>query len=190
MSMKEEKAALRKQIWAELAEMTSDEMAESDEALFDNFLALPEVQQAKVIFAFWGIPGREPNTRLLIGKLMERGKIVGLPRMLPGRQMEVRRYDPAIPMVKAAFGIEEPSTECAVIPKEEIDFVLTPAVAYDRRGYRTGFGGGYYDRWLEHFTGTTVGLCRDRVLRAEVPAESHDAKVDAVVTESRVIRTK
>lgn len=190
MSMKEEKAVLRKAIWAELAKLSPAEMDSSDEAMFEAFLTLPEVQRAKVIFAFWGIPGREPNTRVLIEKLLSQGKIVGLPRMLPGRQMEVRRYDPAIPMVKAAFGIEELSTDCLLIPKEEIDFVLTPAVAYDRRGYRTGFGGGYYDRWLEHFTGTTVGLCRECVLQDTVPAEAHDAQVDAVVTEQRVIRCK
>ena len=190
MSMKEEKAALRQKIWGELAEMTDAERAASDEAMFERFLALPEVENARVFFAFWGMPDREPNTALLIEKLLERGKVVGLPLMRPGRQMEVRRYDPAIPMVKAAFGIEEPSVDCPLIPKSEIDFVLTPAVAYDQRGYRTGFGGGYYDRWLEHFTGKTVGLCRDKVLRTEVPAEAHDAKVDAVVTENRVIRTK
>lgn len=190
MSMKEEKAVLRKAIWAELAKLSPEEMSVSDAALFDRFLALPEVKNAKVIFAFWGIPGKEPNTRLLIEKLLEQGKVVGLPRMLPERQMEVRRYDPAIPMVKAAFGIEEPSTDCILIPKEEIDFVLTPAVAYDRRGYRTGFGGGYYDRWLEHFTGTTVGLCRECVLQDTVPAEAHDAQVDLVVTEDRTIRCK
>lgn len=190
MSMKEEKAVLRKAIWAELAKLSPEEMERSDTALFDNFLALPEVEQAKVFFAFWGIPGREPNTRILIEKLQERGKIIGLPRMLPGRQMEVRRYDPSIPMVKAAFGIEEPSTDCPIIPKEEIDFVLTPAVAYDVNGYRMGFGGGYYDRWLPGFNGKTVGLCRDKVLQQTVPVEPHDARVDAVVTDSRVIRCK
>ena len=190
MSMKEEKAALRKHIRAELAELTQQELDKSDAALFENFLALPELQSAKTIFAFWGIPGKEPNTRPLIETLLAQGKTVGLPRMLPGHRMEVRRYVPGIPMTTAAFGIEEPSTDCPLIPKKEIDFVLTPAVAYDVRGFRMGFGGGYYDRWLEHFTGVTVGLCRDKVLRQAVPAESHDARVDAVVTESRVIRTK
>lgn len=190
MSMKEEKSALRARIWAELAQMSGEELARSDEALFDRFLSLPEVERATTFFAFWGIPGREPNTRLLIEKLLERGKVVGLPRMMPGRQMQVRRYDPHIPMVKAAFGIEEPSDACPVIPKEDIDFVLTPAVAYDERGYRMGFGGGYYDRWLPGFQGVTVGLCRDGVLQKQVPVEPHDAQVDAVVTESRVIRCK
>ena len=190
MTMKEEKAALRAHIWAELAEMSDEEKAKSDEALFERFLSLPEVEKAEVFFAFWGIPGREPNTGLLIEKLLERGKTVGLPRMLPGRQMEVRRYDPAIPMVKATFGILEPSTECGLIAKEDVDFVLTPAVAYDEEGYRKGFGGGYYDRWLEDYTGVKMGLCREKVLRAHVPVEPHDAHVDAVVTENRVIRCK
>lgn len=190
MTMKEEKAALRGHIWAELAEMSAEEKAKSDEEMFERILSLPEVENAKVFFAFWGIPGREPNTALLIEKLLERGKIVGLPRMLPGRQMEVRRYDPAVPMVKAAFGILEPSTECELIAKENVDFVLTPAVAYDVQGYRMGFGGGYYDRWLEHYEGVKIGLCREKVLRDRVPKEPHDAHVDCVVTENRVIRCK
>lgn len=190
MTMKEEKAALRAQIWAELGEMTAGEKAKSDGEIFERFLSLPEVEHAEVFFAFWGIPGREPNTALLIEKLLERGKTVGLPRMLPGRQMEVRRYDPAIPMVTVAFGIQEPSTECELIAKENVDFVLTPAVAYDENGYRMGFGGGYYDRWLEGYSGVKVGLCREKVLRPHVPVEPHDAHVDAVVTEDRVIRCK
>ena len=188
MSMKEEKAALRGKIWAALREMTPQEMADSDEALFRAFLSLPEVEEAKVFFAFKGIPGKEPDTLRLLDELVARGKIVGLPRMLPGRQMEVRRYIPGHPMVKAAFGIEEPGEDCPLIAKAEIDLVLTPAVAYDEQGFRMGFGGGYYDRWLPDFTGKTVGLCRDRVLQENVPVEPHDAHVDVVITESRVIR--
>lgn len=190
MSKTQEKAQLRKEIWVELAKLTPEEREGSDEKLFDRFLSLPEVQKAKTIFAFWGIPGKEPNTAKLIACLLKQGKTVGLPRMLPGRQMEVRKYDPAIPMVQAAFGIEEPSTQCELLNKEDIDLVLTPAVAYDQRGYRMGFGGGYYDRWLEYFTGSTVGLCRECVLQKEVPVEPHDARVDAVVTETQVLFCK
>ena len=107
--MKEVKTALRHQIWAELAEMTQQERDTGDEAMFERFLALPEVENAKVFFAFWGMPGKEPNTALLIEKLLERGKIVGLPLMRPGHQMEVRRYDPAIPLVLHKFGILAPT---------------------------------------------------------------------------------
>ena len=61
--------------------------------------------------------------------------------------------------------------------------MLVPAVCYDRRGYRLGFGGGYYDRWLEGFSGVTAGLCREAVLQDEVPIEAHDARVDILLTE-------
>ena len=190
MSRTEEKGILRKEIWAQLAQLTKQDMETSDEKLFDAFLALPQVQQANTIFAFWGIPGREPDTAKLIARLLEQGKVVGLPRMLPGRQMEVRVYDPAVPMVKAAFGIEEPDVSCPLLNKEDIDLVLTPAVAYDEQGYRMGFGGGYYDRWLENYRGKTVGLCRGCVLQKQVPVEPHDAQVDVVVTEEQLIRCK
>ena len=190
MSMTEKKAVLRKEIWAELAKLSPEERENSDAGLFETFLLLPQVQKAETIFAFWGIPGKEPDTSKLIARLLEQGKVVGLPRMLPGRQMEVRKYDPAIPMVKAAFGIEEPSTQCELLAKESIDLVLTPAVAYDQKGYRMGFGGGYYDRWLENYTGGTVGLCRECVLQSAVPVEPHDAQVDVVVTEKRTLFCK
>ena len=190
MSMKEEKAALRHQIWAELAEMTEEERAKSDDEIFERFLALPEVENAKVFFAFWGMPGKEPNTALLIEKLMERGKIVGLPLMRPGHQMEVRRYDPAIPLVLHKFGILEPSTECELIPKEDVDFVLTPAVAYDKQGYRMGFGGGYYDRFFGKFRPASIGVIYEEFILRSVPHGRFDISVDVVVSERGIYACK
>ena len=183
-TMTEEKKNLRQQVRRELASLSPEELRASDDALFARFLALPQVQQAKTIFAFWGIPGKEPETGRLVEALTAQGKRVGLPRMLPGHQMEVRQYDPAIPMETVSFGIQEPSTRCNLIPKEEIDLILVPAVCYDRRGYRLGFGGGYYDRWLENFPGFRVGLCREAVLRDQVPTEAHDSRVDLLLTET------
>jgi len=178
-----EKKELRRQVRERLATLTPEQLRRSDDALFARFLALPQVEAARTVFAFWGIPGKEPETARLIRELTARGKTVGLPRMLPGHQMEVRRYDPDRPLVKVSFGISEPGEDCPLLAREEIDLVLVPAVCYDRQGYRLGFGGGYYDRWLEHFTGFTVGLCREEVLQEKVPTEAHDARVDMLLTE-------
>lgn len=178
-----EKGALRRQVRARLAALTPEELRRSDDALFARFLALPQVEAAEVIFAFWGIPGKEPDTARLIGELLRRGKTVGLPRMLPEHRMEVRRYCPDRPLVKVSFGISEPGEDCPLLLPEEIGLVLVPAVCYDRRGYRLGFGGGYYDRWLEGFSGVRVGLCREAVLQDRVPTEAHDARVDLLLTE-------
>lgn len=178
-----EKRELRRQVRARLAALTPEELRRSDDALFARFLALPQVEAAKTVFAFWGIPGKEPDTARLVGELVRRGKGVGLPRMLPEHRMEVRLFDPDRPLTEAPFGISEPGEDCPLVRREDIDLVLVPALCYDRRGFRLGFGGGYYDRWLAGFAGATVGLCREAVLQERVPVEGHDARVDFLLTE-------
>ena len=96
---------MRARLRREIAAISPEECLESDRALFDRFLSLPQVQAADTMFLFWGIPGREPETERLVRELTRQGKRVGLPRMLPGHQMEVRQFDPRIPMKQAAFGI-------------------------------------------------------------------------------------
>ncbi len=183
-SITEEKKALRRRVRQTLAALTPEELVRSDAALFERFLALPQVEAARTVFAFWGIPGREPDTSKLIAALLERGKQVYLPRMLPEHRMEVRRYDPDRPLVPASFGILEPGTDCPAASPEALDLALVPAVCYDRRGFRLGFGGGYYDRWLAAFPGVRVGLCRGAVLQDEVPTEPFDSRVHLLLTET------
>ena len=182
-----EKKALRCRVREQLSALSRSALVRSDDALFEKFLALPQVEKAQTVFAFWGIPGREPDTVRLIGELIRRGKTVGLPRMLPDHRMEVRRYDPDIDLVTVSVGISEPGEDCPLIAREAINLVLVPAVCYDRRGYRLGFGGGYYDRWLAGFSGVTVGLCREAVLQEAVPTEAHDARVDLLLTEGECL---
>lgn len=185
----EAKKLLRTRLRQSAAALTQEERAQSDRALFERFLALPQVRQAETLFLFWGVPSREPQTEQLVWELTRQGKRVGLPRMLPGHRMEVRQFDPLVPMVKASFGLWEPGEEAALLKKKDIDLALVPAVGYDRRGYRLGFGGGYYDRWLEQFAGQTVGLCREMLLQERVPVEDHDARVEVLLTEGETIWT-
>lgn len=180
-----EKKELRRRVRELLAGLTPEEQKAGDGALFTKFLSLPQVAAASTIFAFWGIPGKEPDTARLIGELVRRGKTVGLPRMLPEHRMEVRRYEADKPLVQVSFGISEPGEDCPLLAPEEIDLVLVPAVCYDRLGFRLGFGGGYYDRWLEGFGGFKAGFCRDAALQDRVPVEAHDARVDLLLTETR-----
>ena len=105
LTIAEEKKQLRGSVRKTLATIPQEELTRSDDALFARFLALPKVQQAKTIFAFWGIPGKEPETARMIQTLVSQGKRVGLPRMLPGHLMEIRQYMPDRPMVSVSFGI-------------------------------------------------------------------------------------
>lgn len=181
ISTAEAKVHLRRQVRARLAAMSESARLAQDEKLFVAFLSLSQVQQARTLFLFYGV-GTEPHTAPLIEQLCSLGKTVALPRMLPGHRMDVLVYNPARPLVQNKFGLWEPDEACPALTPEQIDLVLVPALCYDRQNYRLGMGGGYYDRWLEHYHGTTVGLCRAELLADRLPAESHDRPVDLVLT--------
>ena len=175
------KDALRRQVRAQLSQLPEPAQRQEDDALFAAFLSRPEVVRAKTLFLFYGV-GAEPETARLFPPLLEQGKVIGLPRMLSGRGMQVHRYLPDRPLVPHPFGIPEPDGEAPVLAPEDIDLVLVPALCYDRRGFRLGMGGGYYDRWLEHYHGATVGLCRQGLLYDHLPVLPHDRPVDLVIT--------
>lgn len=183
-----EKTALRVKVRKQLNDMPSSQMQKSDQAMFAALLALPQVAQAKTISLFWGITGLEPDTSRLIPQLLEMDKVVCLPRMLTDHLMELRRYVPDCPMDMNSFGIWEPTIECPLVEKTNVDLVIVPALCYGRKGYRLGYGGGYYDRWLSDYTGVTVGMCRDCVLQDSVPTDIHDKPVQIVVTEHQVLQ--
>lgn len=106
-----------------------------------------------------------------------------LPRV-NGLNLEILPYDRSR-MALGAFHIEEPTgNDTADI--SQIELVVVPAVAYDRRGNRVGRGKGYYDRLLAETKATKVGVGYDfQLLEEEIPSEPHDVAVDIVITESR-----
>lgn len=174
-SVTEEKKALRARVRDRAAEIPEPLRKAQDKALFKAFLGLEAVKAAGTVLVFWGV-GTEPETAELIGALLASGKRVALPRCLPGGGMEARLYRGGR-LVRGPHGIPEPGEDCPPAEREEVDVVLVPALCYDRRGFRLGHGGGYYDRWLSGYGGTTVGMCYKELLREELPRQAHDLPV-------------
>lgn len=90
-------------------------------------------------------------------------------------------YDPA-QLIRHRFGMLEPDPTLPVVDPSGIDLVLVPGVAFDRRGGRIGFGGGFYDRFLPTTPALRVGVTYDRCLADALPVDEHDQRVDWVVT--------
>lgn len=180
-----EKAALRARIRAVLKSLSPEQRRESDRALLDRFLALPQVKAASTLLLYHGM-GTEPDTSRLLEPLWEAGKRVALPRCLPGNQMEARLVQKDTVLIPHPWGMLEPGTDCPLAGPADIGLVLVPGLAFDRSGGRLGQGGGFYDRWLAGFSGLTVALCREVTLLDRVPREGHDRPVDLVVTEGAV----
>lgn len=179
-SITERKRALRAQVKETLAALPPTHRAAQDKALFRAFLGLDAVKKAETILLFWGT-GTEPSTAELVSALLASGKQVALPHCLPAGELEARLYR-GTRLIKNRYGIPEPGPDCPFLPKSEVQLTLTPALCYDRQGYRLGRGGGYYDRWLSNYTGTSVGLCYREVLQKEVPRAPHDRPVNILLT--------
>ena len=150
-------------------------------ALVQAFLALPQVEGADTVMLFCGV-GRELDTTPILEALLARGKRVCYPQCLPGRQMQARAVERQEDLQPGKFGIPAPGEDRPLVDKGEIGVALVPSLMCDRAGYRLGYGGGYYDRWLADSRPFTVCICpADRLVDA-LPREAFDVPVDLVLT--------
>lgn len=179
----QEKRRLRTEIRGILSALGPAQKRAGDAAMIGHLMALPQLAAAETVLLYWGMGEIEVDTIPLAHALVDRGKRVCMPRTLPGHGMQAREYRPGAPYDVTPFGVREP-TQCApLVDRSEIQLVLVPGLSFDRRGHRLGFGGGYYDRWLADFGGTTVALCRRAVLRDVLPVETHDCSVQVLICE-------
>jgi 5-formyltetrahydrofolate cyclo-ligase len=112
-----------------------------------------------------------------------------LPRIIPeeDHRMVFHRYDPQR-LVRHPFGMDEPAADLPIIPSDEIQLALVPGLAFDRSGWRLGYGGGYYDRFLHNFRGISVGIVFHALLLDEIPHTTLDIPMNRVLTEQEVVR--
>jgi len=185
-ALKRAKRGIRRQVLEGRDATPTTHREERGERVAERFLALPEVQRARTIMLFWSF-GSEVPTGPLIERLHERGVAVALPR-IEGADLVPIPYVPGDPTTTTSFGAEEPVGGMRLDPSS-IEVVAVPGVAFDRRGRRIGYGGGYYDRFLGGMPAFTVGLGFGlQVLDEDLPGGSFDVPVDAIVTEDETIR--
>jgi 5-formyltetrahydrofolate cyclo-ligase len=183
--MKEIKRQLRREIRAKINAFPAQYIEESDAAIAERVCAMPEFIRAKTIFTFYSI-GREPDTHRIIRRALDMGKTVSLPVCFKGGIMEARAIKDIGELRESQMmGLMEPLDSTHVVAPEEIDFIVVPALAYDEAGYRVGYGGGYYDRFLARTKAYTVGITREALMMEEVPREAHDIPVQCIVTEKK-----
>jgi 5-formyltetrahydrofolate cyclo-ligase len=184
--LKREKRRVRNAVRAERDAVPPDVREERAARVIERFLDVPEVQRARTIMLFSSF-GSEVPTESLIERLQRKGVVVALPR-IEGAALVPVPYAPGDPTTTTSFGAEEPVGGTPLDPSS-IDVVGVPGVAFDRRGARIGYGGGYYDRFLRGLPAFTVGLVFGlQVLDEDLPAGRFDLSVDAIVTEEETIR--
>ena len=172
------KAELRKQVLQEMKAISQEQKQAMDQALTDQFLKHPFYQEAKVIATYLSFP-HEFQTQELIEQALKDGKKVLIPKTYPKGRMDFVVYDPQ-QLVKTSFGLLEPQGDLEVVDASQIDLIHVPGLAFTTKGYRIGYGGGYYDRYLEHFSGHTLSTVYDYQVQDFIPA-NHDIPVQEVL---------
>ena len=148
------KKTLRKETIAAMKELPESVKTQADEELTQRLLELPAFQEAKTLATYLSFD-HEFSTANLIKAALQLGKRVCVPRTYPQGRMEFVEYDPDI-LEKTRFGLLEPNEQGKVVDKAEIDLIHVPGLVFQSKGYRIGYGGGYYDRYLADYTGKTV----------------------------------
>lgn len=105
-----------------------------------------------------------------------------IPRILPEGRMVFQRYDPNH-LIPHPFGMLEPALALPTIAPESINLALVPGLAFDRHGWRLGYGGGFFDRFLRQLKGVSLGVTFEALLLDSLPHEIHDIAMQYLVTE-------
>ncbi|MGF7532591.1 5-formyltetrahydrofolate cyclo-ligase [Bacillus mexicanus] len=182
------KSQLRKKTIEALSAVSSEELLQKTARIYKDLFSLPEWQNASTI----GVTisrGVEIPTRPIIEQAWKEGKQVCIPKCDPGtKHMQFRTFQSDDQLEIVYAGLLEPVIEkTKEVKSSQIDLIIVPGVCFDTDGFRIGFGGGYYDRYLSDYKGETASLLLECQLFACVPRLPHDIPVNKLITEDQVI---
>lgn len=196
-SLREEKRALRRAMAERREALTQAQRVEWATLAADVFLDLPEARQARRVAGFVSTRS-EIDTASLLDRIRQLGIDVVLPRVSTGLippRLRFHRADRREDLVLGIFGLLEPASDAPEVPSHEIDLFMVPGLAFDRRGTRVGYGGGYYDELAafvrahpDAANARFVGLCFDFQILDACPSGEWDVPLDLVVSDARIVR--
>ena len=183
------KGEIRKRVLQARNAMTAEEIAAGSRTIVKRLVELEEILRASTLMVYLAF-GSEVLTDGLILWAWDEGKRVVVPLCRPAsREMTACRIDGFDELERGHYGIREPKAGAIrPVPPGEIGAVVVPAVAFDRQGYRVGYGGGYYDRFLPGARqAARIGVAFACQIVPAVPVGPHDVTVDRIVTEEEII---
>lgn len=162
-----------------------------DRSILDRLMGLYQYQQADTLLCYVSTP-IEVNTHGLIEQALAEGKRVAVPRCIEGtHNMDfyyIRSFDD---LEKRTFGVLEPKLpQCPKVTDFQGSICVVPALLYDLKGFRLGYGAGYYDRFLSVYNGFKVGIIYGECVRPHLQHGRYDVPVDLLVTENYIRLTK
>ena len=186
-SLAETKSQLRQHCRKLRASLGEGTRVRASQSICDALERWPIFRQSQSILTYMPIKSEVDLTPLLTRHPEKRWL---LPRILPKEEhrMVFHPYD-ATRLVCHPFGMDEPAADLPAVPPDSIQLALVPGLAFDRHGWRLGYGGGYFDRFLKDFSGVSVGIVFQALLLDNLPHDSFDVPMQWIVTEGDFIVT-
>lgn len=184
-----EKQRLREERLAAREALSEQERSVLDDRITQKLLAISEYAEATTVLTYVSVSS-EVSTRMFIERALRDGKTVAVPRCLPGHCLEFVAITSLDQLIAAPFGLFEPPKELPALTEEQMDasICIVPALLVDTKGYRLGYGAGFYDRFLSTYPGKKICLAYQQSLsRTTLPHTAFDVAVDLVITESNVL---
>ena len=181
MPLSGSKSSLRVQYKQRRKAWTDAQRVRMHEALTDEVTALPLFRDLSSALLCYASRSDEADTWKILRAAWQRGKTVALPRCAKDGQMAFYRVSSESELQCGMLGIREPSAGCPLYLPTPDDLCIVPGLAFDRRGFRLGYGGGYYDRFLAEYPMHTIGLCYPNCLADVLPSEPFDIPVRQVI---------
>ncbi len=177
------KASLRQQYRAIRSSMSEEEKKLCSRRILARLTGLYQYRNADIIITYVS-KNPEVDTWHLIQRAFSDGKKVAVPKCRSQGKMDFYLISSQDDLEVSTFGIFEPKVnQCERLDVFENCFCIVPGMAFDASGYRLGYGGGYYDRFLSVFPGATAGLCYSRCVKWSLPRGYYDKPVDVLVTD-------
>jgi len=179
------KQEVRQRLRAASSLHSPEECARESQRIVSEIRGQTAWKQCRVLLSFAPISG-EPDLRELCHQALRERKTVAFPRYLQetGGYRAFEVLDLQRDLVAGRFGIAEPGTACPECNLNKLDLVFVPALGFSLDGVRLGRGKGYYDRLLAKVSAKKCGVAFDWQIAAELPWESHDVRMDCLVTPS------
>ena len=184
-----EKQRLREERLAAREALSEQERSVLDDRITQKLLATSEYAEATTVLTYVSVSS-EVSTRMFIECALRDGKTVAVPRCLPGHCLEFVAITSLDQLIAAPFGLLEPPKELPALTEEQMNasICIVPALLVDIKGYRLGYGAGFYDRFLSTYPGKKICLAYQQNLsRTMLPHTTFDVAVDEVITESDVL---
>ena len=184
-----EKQRLREEHLAAREALSEQERSVLDNRITQKLLATSEYAEATTVLTYVSVSS-EVSTRMFIECALRDGKTVAVPRCLPGHCLEFVAIASLEQLVAAPFNLLEPAKELPAVTEDQKNnsICIVPALLVDTKGYRLGYGAGFYDRFLSTYPGKKICLaCQQSLSRTTLPHTAFDVAVDVVITESEVL---